>query len=99
MPDPRKIQVSLVGFMDKYGVAAFTSELWRLLLSAQETVGGVPAEFIEAKKRELEQQQLNMPQGSMDDMMRQRREMMDGQGGPGRMVSSFRLFIIAYVPG
>lgn len=74
--------------MDKYGAASFTSELWRLLLSAQETVGGVPAEFIEAKKRELEQQALNTPQGSMDDMMRQRREMMDAQsGGYDRRVS------------
>lgn len=74
--------------MDKYGAASFTSELWSLLLSAQETVGGVPAEFIEAKKRELEQQALNTPQGSMDDMMRQRREMMDAQsGGYDRRVS------------
>lgn len=73
--------------MDKYGAASFTSELWRLLLSAQETVGGVPAEFIEAKKRELEEQARNTPQGSMDDMMRQRREMMDAQGGYDRRVS------------
>lgn len=29
--------------MDSYGAASFTSELWTLLLSAQETVGGVPA--------------------------------------------------------
>jgi serine/arginine repetitive matrix protein 1 len=38
------MQVSLVGFMDKYGAAAFMDELWKLLLSAQATVGGVPAE-------------------------------------------------------
>ena len=59
--------------MDKYGAAAFMSSLWDLLLSAQKTVGGVPAEvsylcdflystltstqFIEAKKAELEKQQ------------------------------------------
>jgi serine/arginine repetitive matrix protein 1 len=44
MPDPRKMQVNLTGFMDKHGAAAFMSELWTLLLSAQKTVGGVPAE-------------------------------------------------------
>lgn len=38
------MQVSLVGFMDKYGAAAFMDALWKLLLSAQKTVGGVPAE-------------------------------------------------------
>jgi serine/arginine repetitive matrix protein 1 len=44
MPDPKKLQVSLLGFMDKYGAAAFMEQLWTLLLSAQSTVGGVPAE-------------------------------------------------------
>lgn len=38
------MQVSLVGFMDKYGAAAFMDALWKLLLSAQKTVGGVPVE-------------------------------------------------------
>jgi serine/arginine repetitive matrix protein 1 len=44
MPDPRKMQVNLLGFMDKYGAAHFTETLWNLLISAQNTVGGVPAE-------------------------------------------------------
>ncbi|WVR04950.1 hypothetical protein IAU60_001962 [Kwoniella sp. DSM 27419] len=57
IPDPRKMQVSLVGFMDKHGAAAFMDALWSLLLSAQSTVGGVPAEFIEAKKKELQAKQ------------------------------------------
>ena len=43
-PDPRKMQVNMLGFMDKYGAAHYCTELWKLLLSAQETVGGVPAE-------------------------------------------------------
>ena len=43
IPDPRKMQISLVGFMDKHGAAAFMEGLWPLLLSAQATVGGVPA--------------------------------------------------------
>jgi serine/arginine repetitive matrix protein 1 len=44
MPDPRKMQVNLLGFMDKYGAAHFMETLWNLLISAQNTVGGVPAE-------------------------------------------------------
>jgi len=65
------MQVSLLGFMDKYGAAHFTETLWNLLISAQNTVGGVPAEvglilitpnsadrqFIEAKKKEIQMQQ------------------------------------------
>ena len=44
MPDPRKMQINMIGFMDKHGAAAFMEKLWSLLLSAQNTVGGVPAE-------------------------------------------------------
>ena len=43
-PDPRKMQVNLSGFMDKISSSYLVEELWKLLLSAQETVGGVPAE-------------------------------------------------------
>lgn len=42
-PDPKKMQVSLLGFMDKYGAAHFMEELWTLLLSAQTSPGGIPA--------------------------------------------------------
>jgi serine/arginine repetitive matrix protein 1 len=28
-------------------------ELWRLLISAQENIGGIPAKFIEQKKAEI----------------------------------------------
>ena len=37
------MQNNLVGFMDKHAAAAFMDGLWGLLLSAQSTVGGVPA--------------------------------------------------------
>ncbi|CAO1621360.1 unnamed protein product [Sympodiomycopsis kandeliae] len=51
-PDPRKMQVSLLGFLDS-STAPFMSELWSLLLSAQESVGGIPREFVEKKKEEM----------------------------------------------
>ncbi|WWC69739.1 uncharacterized protein I206_103682 [Kwoniella pini CBS 10737] len=64
IPDPKKMQISLVGFMDKHGAAAFMDALWTLLLSAQNTIGGVPAEFIEAKKKELQAKQNIQPYGN-----------------------------------
>jgi serine/arginine repetitive matrix protein 1 len=67
------MQIALAGFMNKYGAAAFMDELWKLLLSAQQTVGGVPAEFIEAKKKELEAQQRAGPR-DLDGEMRARAE-------------------------
>lgn len=51
-PDPKRLQVNLTGFLSEK-TPKFVRELWKLLLSAQETTGGVPAAFIEAKKAEL----------------------------------------------
>ncbi|GMK55292.1 hypothetical protein CspeluHIS016_0203480 [Cutaneotrichosporon spelunceum] len=89
LPDPKKMQVNLVGFMDKYGAAAFMDELWKLLLSAQATVGGVPAEFIEAKKKEIEAARAgNAASGDLDGQMRARADALaerdGGRGGYGR---------------
>lgn len=82
VPDPRKMQVALVGFMDKYGAASFVDELWKLLLSAQATVGGVPAEFIEAKKKELEAQNRGGPGAAgLQNQMRQRAEALNDDYG------------------
>lgn len=52
-PDARKMQISLTGFLEQRA-APFMNELWRLLLSAQESVGGVPRAFVEQKKREMQ---------------------------------------------
>lgn len=83
IPDPKRIQVALIGFMDKYAAAAFMDELWKLLLSAQGTVGGVPAEFIEAKKKELEAARSGGGGGGdLEGQMRARAGAMDsGRGG------------------
>ncbi|KAJ1029372.1 hypothetical protein NDA13_002623 [Ustilago tritici] len=51
-PDPRKVQIQLMGFLEGK-TAEFMSELWELLVSAQESVGGVPKRFVEEKKEEL----------------------------------------------
>ncbi len=51
-PDPRKVQIQLTGFLEGK-TAEFMGELWELLISAQESVGGVPKRFVEEKKEEL----------------------------------------------
>ncbi|KAL6074806.1 PWI domain-containing protein [Balamuthia mandrillaris] len=51
-PNPKEIQHHLEGFLEK-DAAIFTKELWNLLLSAQSSPTGIPAEFLEKKKEEL----------------------------------------------
>ncbi|CAO3650756.1 unnamed protein product [Cunninghamella blakesleeana] len=51
-PDPRRMQINLTGFLEK-DTAQFMLDLWKLLISAQDSVGGIPKEFIEQKKEEL----------------------------------------------
>lgn len=46
------MQISLTGFLEKK-TPIFMAELWRLLLSAQDSPVKVPAEFIEQKKEEM----------------------------------------------
>ncbi|KAG9046936.1 hypothetical protein FS837_003372 [Tulasnella sp. UAMH 9824] len=51
-PDPKDIQIKLTGFLGSK-TGEFMLQLWKLLLSAQVSPGGIPTEFIEAKKQEL----------------------------------------------
>ncbi|WFD32341.1 hypothetical protein MSPP1_003386 [Malassezia sp. CBS 17886] len=53
-PDPRKMQIYLTGFLEGK-TRLFMTELWRLLVSAQRSVGGIPRAFVEQKKREMDQ--------------------------------------------
>ncbi|PHH64189.1 hypothetical protein CDD81_4936 [Ophiocordyceps australis] len=57
-PDIKSLQIQLTGFLDK-DAASFCQELWALLLSAQDSRSGVPKELLEARKRELMQQEKN----------------------------------------
>lgn len=46
------MQINLTGFLES-NTKKFVTELWNLLLSAQNSVGGIPAMFLEQKKEEL----------------------------------------------
>ena len=51
-PDPRKMQISLTGFLNDKNARIFMGELWDLLDSAQKTTSGIPKELINKKKEE-----------------------------------------------
>jgi serine/arginine repetitive matrix protein 1 len=64
-PDIKSLQIQLTGFLDK-DTASFCKDLWKLLLSAQDSPQGVPKELLEAKKQELLQEKVHPPV-SMDN--------------------------------
>ncbi|KAI7869984.1 serine/arginine repetitive matrix 1-like protein [Spinellus fusiger] len=57
-PDPKRMQINLTGFLEK-STQPFISELWKLLISAQSSLGGIPKSFLEQKKDELRQKKVN----------------------------------------
>ncbi|KAJ9105339.1 hypothetical protein QFC21_001708 [Naganishia friedmannii] len=82
MPDPRKMQISLGGFLKPPNAAEFMLRLWKLLLSAQASHGGIPAEFVEAKKQELLKKQEE--EARMQQKMISAGGRRDGGGRPSR---------------
>ena len=58
LPDGRKMQMNLTGFLNAKNSRVFVQELWALLLSAMENIGGIPAEFVEQKKEEIKVRQV-----------------------------------------
>lgn len=54
------MQINLTGFLNGKNARDFMGDLWVLLLSAQESVGGIPAEFLEQKKEEIKKRQVGL---------------------------------------
>jgi len=59
-PDGRQMQMNLTGFLNAKNTRTFIQELWELLVSAQENIGGIPAVFLEQKKEEIKMRQVQM---------------------------------------
>lgn len=57
-PDPKFMQINITGFLQSKNAREFMKELWTLLLSAQENIGGIPSEFMEKKKEEIKQRKV-----------------------------------------
>jgi len=51
-PDPKALQVNITGFLAT-DASDFMLQLWKLLISAQTNIGGIPAAFLEQKKKEI----------------------------------------------
>ncbi|CDH50351.1 pwi domain-containing protein [Lichtheimia corymbifera JMRC:FSU:9682] len=77
-PDPKLMQINLTGFLEK-NTQQFILELWKLLLSAQDSVSGIPKQFLEQKKQEIlknqqQQTELKARQDAVMDAIRRRKE-------------------------
>ena len=52
--------MNLTGFLHSKYARIFMQELWDLLISAQENIGGIPTPFLEKKKEEIRQKKVRM---------------------------------------
>ena len=57
-PDGKQMQINLTGFLNAKNSKVFMQELWDLLLSAMDNIGGIPAIFLEQKKEEIKKRQV-----------------------------------------
>jgi serine/arginine repetitive matrix protein 1 len=46
------MQINLTGFLESKTLG-FMTELWKLLISAQDSLGGIPAKILEDRKEKL----------------------------------------------
>ncbi|KAF8819311.1 PWI domain-containing protein [Cardiosporidium cionae] len=68
---PKRLQINLTGFMAK-STGIFVKELWELLLSAQENPNGIPQQFLDEKKEEM--QRMKEEQRRLQDEIEKRQE-------------------------
>ena len=59
-PDGKDMQINLTGFLNAKNARQFMCELWDLLLSAMDNIGGIPAKFLEQKKEEIKRRQVSL---------------------------------------
>ena len=72
--DPKQMQLSLTGFLEK-NTSAFMRDLWDLLLSAQANKTGIPKVFLDRKNEELRQKKEQEAQ--LEAAMRAKREQLE----------------------
>jgi PWI domain. len=57
------MQINLTGFLNGKNARLFMSDLWELLLSAQDSVSGIPGQFLEQKKEEIKKRMVSLLTG------------------------------------
>jgi serine/arginine repetitive matrix protein 1 len=60
-PDPKKMQINLTGFLNGKNARIFMTDLWELLLSAQDSPTGIPDALMEMKKEEIKKRMVCTP--------------------------------------
>merc|ERR1719473_2161371 len=75
--DPKLLQVNMTGFMERKA-APFCSELWKNLISANQSPVGVPQEFIDEKKNELKKKKEEADK-VQEELQRRKKELEDAQ--------------------
>eukprot|EP00934_Nitzschia_sp_Nitz4_P004541 Nitzschia sp. Nitz4//scaffold171_size48012//4055//5506//NITZ4_007117-RA/size48012-processed-gene-0.32-mRNA-1//1//CDS//3329538677//4531//frame0 len=78
VPDPRRAQLDLVGFLGEQESAKFSKEVWDMLVEAEASPSGIPQTLLEKKKQELAAQQKDVQGGD-------RRMRRDDRGRPHEM--------------
>lgn len=59
------MQINLTGFLNPKNARLFLHDLWALLCSAQENIGGIPEKFIAQKKEEIKKKQVHTAKYSL----------------------------------
>lgn len=80
--DPKQMQINLTGFLNGKNAREFLRELWELLVSAQINPSGIPDTFIEAKKKELRDRELE--QDKVNAAIRKTKESIDQMNPPSK---------------
>ena len=58
------MQIALSGFLE-FKAPEFMEALWKLLVSAQDSVAGIPQEFMDQKKEEIRQKRVSFTCGKV----------------------------------
>lgn len=53
------MQINLTGFLNGKNARLFMTDLWDLLLNAQDSATGIPDQMIELKKEEIKKRMVN----------------------------------------
>lgn len=54
------MQINITGFLNAKGAREFMSELWELLLEAQESADGIPQKLVDLKKIEIKKKMVRL---------------------------------------
>jgi serine/arginine repetitive matrix protein 1 len=58
-PDPRILQLNITGFLSR-DASQLVLNLWKLLISAQGSIGGIPPQLLNKKKEEIKERMVTL---------------------------------------